>query len=287
MADMTETKVNDTEAVREQLSELTPTQYFEMLKGMKKDITEEDINNVLNNCLELMKKPKITGQKKMAKKIYDQSKILIRELQAVKAGFQKYVLREDILYYIQNISKKTVKIIELENYERDIPDEVVDRLVEAQPYFDEFFIVFTDYTGEAERTVEKEKRDKDPILFGCIHHPDKDKVPTNRMYFIADWVDEYCDLTLEELCMQYEGNMRTGILHNNEIPTTLEELKKVFETQEDESEIKSIETIRSIRGFDEAVLEEKPSDKKTTSTSKKGVKETKKKTSTKKSKKDK
>ena len=45
-----------------------------MLKGMKKDITEEDINNVLNNCLELMKKPKITGQKKMAKKIFHRIK---------------------------------------------------------------------------------------------------------------------------------------------------------------------------------------------------------------------
>ncbi len=239
MTDMNETNVNRDETM-EKLAELTPTQYFDLLKDMKKNITEDDIENVLNNCLELMKKPKITGQKKMAKKIYDQSKILIRELNAVKAGFATYVLREDILYYIENISKKTVKIIELENYERDIPDEVVDRLVEAQPYFDEFFIVFTDYTGEAERTVKKEERDKDPILFGVIHHPDKKDVLTNRMYFIADWVDEYCDLTLEELCMQYEGDMKRGITHTNKIPTTLEELKEVFELQEEESEIKPV-----------------------------------------------
>ena len=228
---------NTEKTVQEQLAELTPTQYFEMLKGMKKEVTEEDIENVLNNCLELMKKPKITGQKKMAQKIYEQSQILMRELKAIKAGFDTYVLREDILHYIKNIAKKTVKIIELENYERDIPDEVIDKLVEAQPFFDEFFIVFTDYTGEAERTVEKEKRDKDPILFGVVHHPNKDKVPTNRMYFIADWVDEYCDLTLEELCLQYQGDMKRGITHKNKIPTTLEELKEIFEKQEKESEI--------------------------------------------------
>lgn len=245
MVENNEMKENEvSEEILDKLSELTPTQYFDLLKDMKKNITEGDIENVLNNCLELMKKPKITGQKKMAKKIYDQSKILIRELDAVKAGFDVYVLREDILYYIESIAKKTVKIIELENYERDIPDEVVDKLVSAQPYFDEFFIVFTDYTGEAERTVKKEERDKDPILFGVIHHPDKKDVLTNRMYFIADWIDEYCDLTLEELCMQYEGDMKRGIIHKNVIPTTLDELKEAFELQENESELKTI--IKSI-----------------------------------------
>lgn len=216
------------------LQDLTPTQYFEMLKGMKKDITEYDILNVLNNCLTLMEKPKKTGQKKMAKKVYEQSQILMKELKAVKAGFNIYVLREDILYYIENIAKKTVKIIELENYERDIPDDVCDKLMEAQPYFDEFFVVFTDYTGEAERTVEKEKRDKDPILFGVIHHPNKDRALTNRFYFIADWVDEYCDLTLEELCMQYEGSRKQGIKRTHKIPETLEELKAAFDAQENE-----------------------------------------------------
>jgi hypothetical protein len=211
-----------------------------------------------------MKKPKLTGQKKMAEKIYTQSKILLRELNAVKAGFQKYVLREDILYFIEKIAKKTVKIIELENYERDIPDDVVDKLVEAKPYFDEFFIVFTDYTGESERTIEKEKRDKDPIMFGCIHHPDKDRVPTNRMYFIADWVDEYCDLTLEDMCIQYKSKMKDSILHIHEIPETLEELKKTFEKQETESKINTIETIQNTRGLTDSKISKNDGDKKGT-----------------------
>lgn len=236
-------KMNAQNDVMDVLADLTPTQYFDMLKGMKKDITDEDIQNVLNNCMELMKKPKITGQKKMAQKIFNQAQILLRESKVVKAGFTTYVLREDILYYIQKIAKKTVKIIELENYEREIPDEVINKLVDAQPLFDEFFIVFTDYTGEAERTVEKEKRDKDPILFGVLHHPEKNDVPTNRMYFIADWVDEYCDLTLEELCMKYEGDMKRGITHINKIPETLDELKEMFEVQSSESRIRTVDEI--------------------------------------------
>ena len=226
----TKTEIKDNTVT--EVTELTPTEYFDKLKGMKKDITEEYILQVLDNCLELMKRPKMLGQKKMVKKIYEQSQILIRELEVVKAGFQTYVLRDDIVYYIDKIAKKPVKIIELENYEREIPEEVADKVISAQDLFDEFFVVFTDYTGEAERTVEKEKRDKDPILFGVIHHPDTDRVPTNRLYYIADWVDEYCDLTLEELCNQYksDGNKKS-ILYINSIPKDINEIKEAFKQQ--------------------------------------------------------
>jgi hypothetical protein len=33
---------------------------------------------------------------------------------------------------------------------------------------------------------------RDPILFGYIKE-------TDRLYFIADWEDEYCDLTFDEI----------------------------------------------------------------------------------------
>lgn len=225
------TKINDNTT---EVAELTPAEYFDNLKNLRQNITEEEIIQVLDNCLELMKKPKMLGQKKMVKKIYEQSQILIRELEVVKAGYQTYLLRDDIIYYIDKIAKKTVKIIELENYEREIPDDVFEKVVAAQEQklFDEFFIVFTDYTGEAERTVEKEKRDKDPILFGVIHHPNRDRVPTNRLYYIADWVDEYCDLTLEELCKQFKAkDSKKSIMYINSIPKDIKEIKEAFKQQ--------------------------------------------------------
>ena len=223
-----DTKINDKSV---EVTELTPTEYFDKLKGLKKDITEDEILQVLDNCLKLMETPKKLGQKKMVKKIYTQAEILIRELEVVKAGYQTYVLRDDIVYYIDKIAKKPVKIIELANYERDIPDEVAEKAIAAQEsgLFDEFFVVFTDYTGEAERTVAKERRDKDPILFGVIHHPNKDRVPTNRLYYIADWVDEYCDLTLDELCNQFKSvDKKKSILYVNSIPKDIKEIKDAF-----------------------------------------------------------
>ena len=40
-------------------------------------------------------------------------------------------------------------------------------------------------------TAYEEAKRKDPILFGVI-------AGSNKLYYIADWVDEYCDLTLEK-----------------------------------------------------------------------------------------
>lgn len=40
--------------------------------------------------------------------------------------------------------------------------------------------------------VGKKARAKDPILFGMIANSDK-------LYFVADWTDDYCDLTLDKM----------------------------------------------------------------------------------------
>jgi len=41
-------------------------------------------------------------------------------------------------------------------------------------------------------TKEEIQKMKDPILFGMIKE-------SNRLYFIDDWEDEYCDLTFDEI----------------------------------------------------------------------------------------
>lgn len=90
-----------------------------------------------------------------------------------------------------------MKIIELERYEREIPDEIVDVIAKTKDLFDQMYIVFTDYTGKEERKIAAEKKDKDPILFGTFQDR-KQKVCVDRFYYLGDWVDEYCDLTLDQ-----------------------------------------------------------------------------------------
>lgn len=46
-------------------SQLTPQQYFEQVKERKHNITDEELVKVYDNCLELLNKYKITGQKRV------------------------------------------------------------------------------------------------------------------------------------------------------------------------------------------------------------------------------
>lgn len=50
-------------------SELTPQQYFNEIKERKHNITYNELIKVYDNCLELLNKYKITGQKKGMKKL--------------------------------------------------------------------------------------------------------------------------------------------------------------------------------------------------------------------------
>ena len=42
---------------------------------------------------------------------------------------------------------------------------------------------------------EEMKKRKDPILFGVI-------AGSNKLYFIGDWIDEYCDLRFDDVVKQ-------------------------------------------------------------------------------------
>ena len=104
---------------------------------------------------------------------------------------------------------------------REVPDELVEVIERTKDFFDEFYVIFTDYTGKEERKVEKERRDKDPILFGVFKNSSN---VADRFYFLGDWVDEYCDLTLDKLIEEYTDKKgKTPVIEEN-IPTTGEEL---------------------------------------------------------------
>lgn len=175
---------------------LSPAEYFEKLKGEMAENTEEDVKLFYDVTIKELKKYLVTGQKKAAKNLYYKAEALKKELIAIQKGYSKYVHLSTVEDYIDNVADKCVVITEMKDYERSIPDDVVDKLPDIIDVFDNFFIVFTDYTGEARAKVAKERRDKDPILFGNINI---NGMISDKLYFIADWVDEYCDLTLDQM----------------------------------------------------------------------------------------
>lgn len=139
-------------------------------------------------------------------------------------GINTFVYRDDVEFYIDNVAKNTVKIIDLASYEREIPDAVVDIIAQVKDKFDQLYIVFTDYTGKVEKQVEKERRQKDPILFG-VFEDTKSRSVVDRFYYIADWEDEYCDLTLDKMVNETKQVGNRKILRSISTPEDIETLK--------------------------------------------------------------
>lgn len=129
------------------------------------------------------------------------SEELERGLQAYRAetkflalGHSKFLTEESLVKFV-NQCKRGLRLDYVKNFTRLIPTELVEmksRLDERE-VFDNYVVLHYDpeNKGAAETKAEVEAR-KDPILFGLIEGG-------NRLYYIGDWVDEYCDLTLDKI----------------------------------------------------------------------------------------
>lgn len=130
---------------------------------------------------------------------------LTKEKQLLDLGVDTYVIKDDIEEYIEKIAKNEVSFVELERYERDIPEDVVKKIEELKNIVPKFYILFTDYTHKLQKKLQKETEvARDPILFGVF----EDNIHINeRFYFIADWVDEYCDLTFDKFVSAFQRDV--------------------------------------------------------------------------------
>ena len=203
---------------------MTPTEFFNDVKDRRKSITDKELQEIYDNCLQLLNKYKITGQIDAAEKVIFHLESIEKEREIIKTGINTFVYREDVEEFIEDVADDVVKIIELERYEREIPDEIVESLESVKHLFDRFYVVFTDYTGEMEKKVEKERRDKDPILFGTLQ--DKKGTMVDRFYYIGDWEDEYCDLTLDKMVAVMEKKTSKNIEMKIKTPEDIDELKQ-------------------------------------------------------------
>lgn len=228
--------------MEEMMKELTPSEYFEKIKDKKHTIEDEGLKAVYENCLELINKYKITGQRKAIKKLMFHLECIEKEREIVQMGINTFIYRDDIEEYIDNIAKDAVKIIELENYEREIPDEIVDVIAAVKDKFDQLYVVFTDYTGKVERQIQKERRDKDPILFGTFQDK-KNRAVIDRFYYLGDWEDEYCDLTLDKMVNETEKVGKRKITRSISTPEDIEELREQLKMLEPKNDSFLITTV--------------------------------------------
>jgi hypothetical protein len=116
-----------------------------------------------------------------------------KEITLRKHNFSRFI-SEDVVVKL-SINAPDINLTWIKNFIRPIPLDVTKKYLEAQAIdvFDNYVVMHygdpTDSVAETEEEIEKRK---DPILFGVFRE-------SKRLYFIADWIDEYCDLTLEKL----------------------------------------------------------------------------------------
>lgn len=139
------------------------------------------------------------GQEALGEKILKDLAIQTRESFMYAKGVKKFIEYDDIKKIKNNIRGGHISDTKFHEYTRIIPKDVLKKKKKTEGIFDGY-VIYHYYNKELEEKVQKKQKMssdeiakmKDPILFGCIKE-------NNRLYFIADWDDEYCDLSFEEI----------------------------------------------------------------------------------------
>jgi len=206
-------------------TKFTSFDYFQKLKSSKEEMTEAKLENFYNNCLSILEKFQTTGQIDAMKKVIFLAETVTREKQILSAGITQYVYKNAIDEYIESIADDDVSIIELEKYERVIPDDIIEKVAICKDLFDEMYVLFTDYTYDHQKKIETERINKDPILFGALKNGN---IFHDRFYVIGDWEDEYCHLTMEKFLSDFKAKGKNANLKDIYTPEKLEDLKNLI-----------------------------------------------------------
>lgn len=172
--------------------------YFDYVKDKFIILKPDYLKKVLGTLPDHIEQCKLNGQDTLALQLEANLITLIKEKILLDNGIDTVILTDDICRYIDAVKNHYVKFCELKHFPRLLPQSVIEKLqnCKERELFDEYYVLFTDYTDEElidKRDREQRVINKDPILFGAFKENDK------KFYFIADWEDEYCDVTLDRL----------------------------------------------------------------------------------------
>lgn len=134
------------------------------------------------------------GQKSLVEKLTDMLDVVRGEAHLIQMGLTKYVTNEQVCDFYESVDEeKDLKLTWIGNFVKIIPEEVVGlkTSIDKRGVFDNYVILHFDPFGTATSLTKEELEvKKDPILFGLIKN-------SKRLYYVGDWKDDYCDLTIE------------------------------------------------------------------------------------------
>jgi hypothetical protein len=170
------------------------TEFFLGLTQSHQELTP--IAEISEHYEKALLQAKTLGQVALAQKLADAVQVVRGEAHLIVVGLKQYVTERQVVdFYEKTGEDKCLKLTWIKNFNRIIPEDVYDakKKADERKIFDNYVILHYDplNTGEVMTKEEVEKK-KDPILFGLIKN-------SRKLYYVADWKDDYCQLTLEEM----------------------------------------------------------------------------------------
>lgn len=183
---------SDVNLQSQRLRLLSPVAVYRFIKKRFNIIERKRLSQRMERICQLMEDAKVVGQIALAEKIEERFGKLIREQELLACGIELAMKKTVLKRFMDASEKNIIKLTPLRNYARPIPKSVLKIVdgVKKKELFEELWVLHTDVNDDAVVKTREEK--KDPILFGTI--PESDSY-----YFVTDWVDELCDLTLDKL----------------------------------------------------------------------------------------
>lgn len=164
-------------------------------RSVKNGVEElQVVDHRMNGYLAAITQAKKNGQTALAEQLETSVEGVRAETQLVALNLCKYVTEAQLVSFVKK-AKKGLRLDWIKNFTRMVPDNVTKakNAADERGVFDNYVVLHYDPQKKAwAETKEELERRKDPILFGVLRG-------RRRLYFVGDWVDEYCDLTLDQL----------------------------------------------------------------------------------------
>lgn len=159
------------------------------------------------------------GQKALLEKLADSLDVIRGEAHLITSGLRKYVTEEQVIDFYEKVGQdKNLKLTWITNFARIIPEQIysVKKDVDERKIFDNYVILHYDPENNGEKmTKEEVEKKKDPILFGVIEN-------SRKLYYIGDWKDDYCELTLDEMFNELGGKVLK--INNKTVKTYIDKI---------------------------------------------------------------
>lgn len=188
--------------------------YFRYVKRKFTKLQQKELESRLKKLAAIRASAILGDQQALLEAVESKLLVAAREQILIVKGMEKYVWSSSVERFMNRVAN--VRHDNLKKFPRPIPANILKKIKSARELrvFDYFSVLYTDYTEEKPLKTAAEKiREKDPIVFGRMNcEPDK-------LYYVADWIDEYCDLTLDKL--QKEFKVTSSIVHT-ELPDLMD-----------------------------------------------------------------